>query len=93
MIKITEDPKKLPHYAKQLVKIAMVCKVVIGCRFSPAHKQMVVEFVRQELPKAVTLAIGDGANDVNMITAAHVGVGLRGVEGQQVTALSYATSY
>lgn len=31
-----------------------------------------------------TLAIGDGANDVNMITAAHVGVGIRGVEGQQV---------
>ena len=29
-----------------------------------------------------TLAIGDGANDVNMITAAHVGVGIRGVEGQ-----------
>lgn len=30
---------------------------------------------------AITLAIGDGANDVNMITAAHVGIGIRGVEG------------
>jgi phospholipid-transporting ATPase len=30
-----------------------------------------------------TLAIGDGANDVNMITAAHVGIGIRGKEGQQ----------
>ena len=29
----------------------------------------------------VTLSIGDGANDVNMITAAHVGVGIKGVEG------------
>ena len=29
------------------------------------------------------MAIGDGANDVNMITAAHVGIGIRGVEGQQ----------
>ncbi len=28
-----------------------------------------------------TLAIGDGANDVNMITAAHVGIGIKGVEG------------
>eukprot|EP00335_Anophryoides_haemophila_P000157 CAMPEP_0204821108 /NCGR_PEP_ID=MMETSP1018-20131115/3002_1 /ASSEMBLY_ACC=CAM_ASM_000518 /TAXON_ID=46462 /ORGANISM="Anophryoides haemophila, Strain AH6" /LENGTH=30 /DNA_ID= /DNA_START= /DNA_END= /DNA_ORIENTATION= len=28
-----------------------------------------------------SLAIGDGANDVNMITAAHVGIGIRGVEG------------
>jgi len=27
------------------------------------------------------LAIGDGANDVNMITAATVGIGIKGVEG------------
>lgn len=32
---------------------------------------------------ASTLAIGDGANDVNMITSAHVGVGIKGLEGQQ----------
>ncbi len=32
-------------------------------------------------PEVTTLAIGDGANDVNMITSAHVGVGIRGVEG------------
>ena len=31
--------------------------------------------------KISTLAIGDGANDVNMITAAHIGVGIRGLEG------------
>jgi len=29
------------------------------------------------------LAVGDGANDVNMITAAHIGVGVKGVEGNQ----------
>lgn len=32
---------------------------------------------------AVTLSIGDGANDVSMIVAAHVGVGLCGKEGAQ----------
>jgi len=37
-----------------------------------------------EKPKVSTLAVGDGANDVNMISAAHVGVGIKGVEGQQV---------
>lgn len=37
--------------------------------------------VRMALPEMTSLAIGDGANDVNMITAAHVGVGIRGVEG------------
>jgi len=31
--------------------------------------------------KVTTLAIGDGANDVNMITSAHIGVGIRGLEG------------
>ena len=33
----------------------------------------------------VTLAIGDGANDVSMIQAAHVGIGISGQEGLQVT--------
>jgi phospholipid-transporting ATPase len=32
-------------------------------------------------PEVATLAVGDGANDVNMITAAHVGIGIRGLEG------------
>jgi len=39
--------------------------------------------VRSEHKNAKTLAIGDGANDVNMITAAHVGIGISGLEGQQ----------
>ena len=37
--------------------------------------------VRTSDPTLSTLAIGDGANDVNMITAAHVGVGIKGVVG------------
>ena len=40
-----------------------------------------MEMVRAAKPKVSTLAIGDGANDVNMIIAAHVGVGIKGVEG------------
>ena len=39
--------------------------------------------IRKRFPKKVTLAIGDGANDVNMIQQAHVGVGIQGKEGQQ----------
>ena len=35
-----------------------------------------------------TLAVGDGANDVNMINAANVGVGVRGIEGSQATRAS-----
>ena len=37
--------------------------------------------VRASQPTKTTLAIGDGANDVNMITAAHVGIGISGLEG------------
>jgi len=37
--------------------------------------------VRKREPKATTLAIGDGANDVNMIVAAHIGIGISGLEG------------
>lgn len=40
-----------------------------------------VKLVRDNLPCVSTLAIGDGANDVNMINAAHVGVGIKGLEG------------
>lgn len=39
--------------------------------------------MRDKFPEKVTLSIGDGANDVNMITTAHVGVGISGLEGQQ----------
>ena len=40
-----------------------------------------MNLVKEYEPTAITLAIGDGANDVNMITAAHVGIGIKGVEG------------
>ena len=51
-------------------------------RVSPLQKALVVKLVKRNL-KAILLAIGDGANDVSMIQAAHVGVGISGVEGLQ----------
>jgi len=65
-------------------QIALEAKTVLACRVSPKQKQEVVEMVRKMRPKAITLAIGDGANDVNMIAAAHIGVGIKGKEGLQV---------
>ena len=50
--------------------------VVLACRVSPKQKAQVVELIRKNNPRTITLAIGDGANDVSMITAAHVGVGI-----------------
>ena len=46
-----------------------------------------VELITKET-KAMTLAIGDGANDVAMIQKAHVGVGIAGVEGLQAACAS-----
>ena len=40
-------------------------------------------FVKECNPGKTTLAIGDGANDVNMITSADIGIGIMGKEGQQ----------
>ena len=71
-----------------LVKLSDLCRVVLCCRVSPQQKADVVKLVRLSKPSALTLAIGDGANDVNMITAAHVGIGIAGLEGSQAVRAS-----
>uniref|UniRef100_A0A803YJZ1 Phospholipid-transporting ATPase n=1 Tax=Meleagris gallopavo TaxID=9103 RepID=A0A803YJZ1_MELGA len=67
---------------KNFVDLACECKAVICCRVTPKQKAMVVDLVKK-YKKAITLAIGDGANDVNMIKTAHIGVGISGQEGMQ----------
>ena len=67
-----------------LFAVASTCDSVIACRVSPAQKAQLVQLVRRYVvPEPVTLAIGDGANDVGMIQEAHVGIGISGKEGQQ----------
>ncbi|KAK7473026.1 aminophospholipid translocase [Stygiomarasmius scandens] len=68
--------------SKTFLELAIMCKAVICCRVSPLQKALVVKLVKKN-QKAILLAIGDGANDVSMIQAAHVGVGISGVEGLQ----------
>ncbi|KAI8613701.1 hypothetical protein BC830DRAFT_1170031 [Chytriomyces sp. MP71] len=65
------------------LELACLCKAVICCRVSPLQKALVVGLVKNNVDGAITLAIGDGANDVGMIQAAHVGVGISGMEGLQ----------
>ncbi|KAF9583341.1 hypothetical protein BGW38_009712 [Lunasporangiospora selenospora] len=67
---------------KVFLELAVMCKAVVCCRVSPLQKALVVKLVKRNL-KAILLAIGDGANDVSMIQAAHVGVGISGLEGLQ----------
>lgn len=67
---------------KDFLDLAVMCKAVVCCRVSPLQKALVVKLVKRHL-KAILLAIGDGANDVSMIQAAHVGIGISGMEGLQ----------
>ncbi|XP_064494558.1 phospholipid-transporting ATPase ID isoform X3 [Pseudopipra pipra] len=76
----------------EFLETACACKAVICCRVTPLQKAQVVELVKK-YKKGVTLAIGDGANDVNMIKTAHIGVGISGQEGiQAVLASDYSFS-
>ena len=79
-----------PPLVDTFFELTQQCKSVICCRVSPLQKAMVVKTIR-ERTGVLTLAIGDGANDVGMIQEADVGVGISGKEGRQaVLAADYS---
>ncbi|XP_024893019.1 phospholipid-transporting ATPase ID isoform X4 [Temnothorax curvispinosus] len=76
-----------PQLEHLFLEVSSQCKAVICCRVTPLQKAMVVELIKKN-KSAVTLAIGDGANDVSMIKTAHIGVGISGQEGLQAVLAS-----
>ncbi|XP_014674713.1 PREDICTED: probable phospholipid-transporting ATPase IA [Priapulus caudatus] len=72
---------------QDFLDVALSCKAIICCRVSPMQKAEIVQMVKISY-QAITLAIGDGANDVAMIQQAHVGVGISGMEGLQAACAS-----
>ena len=79
-----------PYTKDLLLELATRCKAVICCRTSPLQKALIVRLVKDGLG-SMCLAIGDGANDVSMIQAADIGVGVAGEEGlQAVNSSDYA---
>ncbi|CAG9329527.1 unnamed protein product [Blepharisma stoltei] len=77
-------------YRENFFKLGLISESCICCRVSPAQKAQVVALAKESGPW-ITLAIGDGANDVSMIQEAHIGVGIAGKEGSQaVQASDYA---
>jgi len=76
-----------PRLELSFIGVAEHCSAVICCRVTPLQKALVVELVKKH-KDAVTLAIGDGANDVSMIKAADIGVGISGQEGMQAVLAS-----
>merc|ERR1719232_614131 len=60
---------------------------VVCCRCSPEQKAAVVRLIERHSGKRAA-AIGDGGNDVSMIQAASVGIGIVGKEGMQASLAS-----
>ncbi|CAH9134722.1 unnamed protein product [Cuscuta epithymum] len=71
----------------ELFDLAISCQVVLCCRVAPLQKAGVVDLIKSRTDD-MTLAIGDGANDVSMIQMADVGVGICGQEGRQAVMAS-----
>ncbi|KAI1391692.1 phospholipid-translocating P-type ATPase [Hypoxylon trugodes] len=74
----TDESLKIMFY-----DLAVRMDSVICCRASPSQKASLVRAIRHTVPSSLTLAIGDGANDIAMIQASHVGIGISGREGLQ----------
>ncbi|XP_030066221.1 phospholipid-transporting ATPase IG isoform X1 [Microcaecilia unicolor] len=73
------------NYKNIFLQICQRCTAVLCCRMAPLQKAQIVKMVKDIKGNPITLAIGDGANDVSMILEAHVGIGVKGKEGRQAT--------
>ncbi|RQM25593.1 hypothetical protein B5M09_001368 [Aphanomyces astaci] len=62
------------------MQLVTQCCSVIACRLSPIHKAQIIALIKRSKSRPVTMAVGDGGNDVSMIQEAHIGVGIFGHE-------------
>ncbi|EFA84483.1 ATPase [Heterostelium album PN500] len=74
----------LDNYKDQFIEYVSKAPSVVCCRCSPTQKADIVRLIKEKTKKR-TCAIGDGGNDVSMIQAADVGVGIVGKEGKQAS--------
>ncbi|KAK1283614.1 Phospholipid-transporting ATPase 1 [Acorus calamus] len=72
---------------QELFDLATSCRAVLCCRVAPLQKAGIVDLIKSRT-NDMTLAIGDGANDVSMIQMADVGIGICGQEGRQAVMAS-----
>ncbi|TIB78805.1 hypothetical protein E3Q23_00632 [Wallemia mellicola] len=74
----------LNNLKPEFIQVATQLSVVVACRCSPTQKADIAKLIRAHTKKRVC-CIGDGGNDVSMIQAADVGVGIVGKEGKQAS--------
>lgn len=72
---------EVADYEMNFVRVSKTCEAVVCCRLRPGQKADVVNMIKKDDKSVITLAIGDGANDVSMIKEAHIGIGIYGNEG------------
>ena len=77
----------LGYYEMELMELVAAAPAVVCCRCSPEQKAAVVRLIERHTGK-VAAAVGDGGNDVSMIQAASVGIGIVGKEGMQASLAS-----
>ncbi|XP_078420080.1 putative phospholipid-transporting ATPase IF isoform X1 [Cetorhinus maximus] len=73
----------LRGHEELFMEISKNCSAVLCCRMAPLQKAKIVRLLKTLPAKPITLAIGDGANDVSMIMEANIGIGIMGKEGRQ----------
>lgn len=56
------------------MELALTSRVLIACRLSPVQKAEIIKLLKEYQPKKITLAIGDGVNDISMMNEADIGV-------------------
>ena len=76
------------RFRQNFIRISKTCEAVICCRVSPKQKADVVRMIKKHDKSLITMAVGDGNNDVSMINEAHVGIGLFGNEGMRAVQAS-----
>ncbi|KAL3422715.1 phospholipid-translocating P-type ATPase [Phlyctema vagabunda] len=74
----------LTHFRTEFISLAVLLPTVVACRCSPTQKADIAKLIREYTKKRIC-CIGDGGNDVSMIQAADVGVGIVGKEGRQAS--------
>merc|ERR1712013_771382 len=81
----------LEYYEHELMELVAAAPAVVCCRCSPEQKAAVVRLIERHSGKRAA-AVGDGGNDVSMIQAASVGVGIVGKEGKQASPSDFSIS-
>nr|XP_061802740.1 phospholipid-transporting ATPase IH-like [Nerophis lumbriciformis] len=83
VMKPSQEDSNSGNYKEIFLEICRNCSAVLCCRMAPLQKAQVVKLIKTSKEHPITLAVGDGANDVSMILEAHVGIGIMGKEGRQ----------